>query len=174
MDQAGVLPENRPSALEDRDIKFLLKQAERVVDAQWESADRLANRASTLIGVGVSILTGVLIVAATNRSAIPGWIAASAGILVLGSAVTASLAYFATGANYPPNPTKIIVKAANLESDVKLELLDVKWLLLKNLAEAHEQDATLTETRGAFVNVSLALFVAAVFIIIGGVVAYLL
>jgi multisubunit Na+/H+ antiporter MnhG subunit len=160
-------PSARPTGMKDADVEFLLTQSERALDAQWESADRLSNRASTLIGVGVSILTGVLVVAATSvTSFIPKWVIVASAIFVLGSAISASAAYAVRRANYPPNPTRMV-------QDVSSTTLDYRWLLLTNVASAQDDDYHHNHTRSRLVNLSLCLFVVSISIIILGVAVYL-
>lgn len=162
-----TFPDTRPSGLADSDIEFLLIQSERALDAQWESADRLAGRASTMIGVGVSILTGVLVVAATSSSStIPKWIFVPAAIFLLGSAIAASFAYFVRDANYPPDPVPMV-------NDVAKSPGDYRWKLLTTVARAHKEDAVLTFNRSRLVNVSLGLFMVSISIINVGVAVYL-
>lgn len=157
----------RPKGMTDADVEFLLTQSERALDAQWESADRLAGRASTMIGVGVSILTGVLVVAATTASsAVPKWVFVPSAVFLLGSAIAASLAYFVRNANYPPNPVPMV-------NDIAKAPGDYRWKLLTTVASAHQEDAELTLERSRLVNVSLGLFVVSISVIIVGVAVYL-
>jgi len=153
------LPSARPSGMQDAEVEFILGEARKVVDAQWESADRLSNRAATLITVGVSILTGALIVFVTSPNNVAHIFPVLAAFLALGSIGTATGAYLVTGFWYPPN---------------KFELTpDNRWSALVGVANAYFRDRGFLRRRQILVNVSLVLFAGSLVELLAGIVIYL-
>ena len=138
----------------DKEVEFLLSEGRKVLDALWSSADRLANHASLLITVGVSILTGALIVVSTSSTAISHWFFFGAAVVVIVALVVAASAYYIRWFWYPPKSFELTT--------------DNRWTALLNVADAYVHDVDFLETRTTLVNISLILFAGSVTLLLIG------
>ena len=164
--KAGVV--SRPKGLSKETLQFLIDQSVRTVDADWESVDRLSTRASNILGVAISIVTGVTVVGITQKSPIPHWLFGLTSITLLASAALAVWAYAARWTQYPPDPEKMgNAIVANPE-------WDAEWDMFTALVRAHIQNRVRLRLRKDLTNASLYVFAVSLAILLGSMAWFLL
>lgn len=151
-DREGLGISVPPPNLKPADIEYLITQAERVVDAAWESMDRLATRASTILGVAITIIAGVTILGSAQHTALPAWTFGVSGLGLLVSAILAMGAYIVTPFDYPPN---IITVGTTIVSQPKW---DPRWDIFVSLVRASSANAPKLSRKRWLVDASLVVF----------------
>jgi hypothetical protein len=152
-------PDNLPS----KSLDFLLEQSQRILDADSESMDRLATRSSTLLGVAISIVTGVVIVGLTQSGPVPHWVFGLISLTLLASASLAVTAYVVTWFQYPPDPELLGNAVHNSPS------IDLRWDLFVSLVQAHILNHQLLQKKERLTNASLYVFAGSLGILLGAV-----